>query len=51
MTYWTEDETDADNKTTEETYSGHEDYIHSKVELLVAERTSKSFSNAILYLF
>ncbi|XP_023175722.1 arrestin domain-containing protein 3 isoform X2 [Drosophila hydei] len=39
MTYWTEDETDADNKTTEETYSGHEDYIHSKVELLVAERT------------
>ncbi|TDG47977.1 hypothetical protein AWZ03_005595 [Drosophila navojoa] len=37
MTYWTEDETDVENKSTEESYSGHEDYIHSKVDLLVAE--------------
>lgn len=42
MTYWTEDETDVENKGTEESYSGHEDYIHSKVDLLVAEGTGES---------
>ncbi|XP_030559141.1 arrestin domain-containing protein 3-like [Drosophila novamexicana] len=36
-TCWSEDESDLDNKTTEEIYSGHEDYIRSKVELLAAE--------------
>ncbi|KAH8311729.1 hypothetical protein KR044_007714 [Drosophila immigrans] len=37
-TYWTNSKTDVENKTTTESYSGHEDYIRSKVELLKAER-------------
>ncbi|XP_060647898.1 arrestin domain-containing protein 3-like [Drosophila nasuta] len=37
-TYWTNCKTDVENKTTTESYSGHEDYIRSKVELLKAER-------------
>ncbi|KAM8704474.1 hypothetical protein ACLKA7_008995 [Drosophila subpalustris] len=37
-TYWTNSKTDVDNKTTTESYSGHEDYMRSKVELLKADR-------------
>ncbi|XP_034485851.1 arrestin domain-containing protein 2 [Drosophila innubila] len=37
-TLWTNSKTDTDNKTTTESYSGHEDYIRSKVELLTADR-------------
>lgn len=40
-TYWTDDTTDSDNKTTTRTYSGHEDYIRSKVELLSSNRKGK----------
>ncbi|XP_032593056.1 arrestin domain-containing protein 2 [Drosophila grimshawi] len=36
-TYWTENTTDFDNKTTSNSYSGHEDYIKSKVQLLQAD--------------
>lgn len=40
-TYWTDDTTDSENKTTTHTYSGHEDYIRSKVELLSSNRKGK----------
>lgn len=40
-TCWTDDTTDSENKTTTHTYSGHEDYIRSKVELLSSNRKGK----------
>ncbi|XP_017846042.1 arrestin domain-containing protein 3 isoform X2 [Drosophila busckii] len=39
-TYWTESTTDSENKSETDEYTGHEDYIRSKVELLSAVGTA-----------